>query len=162
MPDRPPMDGNRTDNIGMMSTNIYLEHGEPDSNIPCMGFYATAWIPRELVYDADGDFVHSHVVSDMQEQLNAAYKAKDGYGCTVEVQETYDTPDSEGRVEVALTCEFWSDNGYDGDESLESWTERVLKNTPFMSVYNRFVLLFTGSEELAEVLRNTKPREEAT
>jgi hypothetical protein len=154
-PDRPPMDGNRSDDIGMLSCPVWLEHGEPDSNLPCMGMYLTIHeLPWDLVFEEEYNenscsTVRDGVYSTIQNFLEETYQAKPGYDISWNVQ---DISDYKGRVEVFVEVEFASLDGYRGDESLDDWAGRVIMGTPFYPVYNMYVILYDGRDEVQEAL----------
>ena len=158
-PDRPPMDGNRSDDIGMMSTPIFFEHGDEDGGTPAMGMnLSVIKLPWELLFEEPyarycSSTTRDHVYQDIQEFLENVYTAKPGYFIEWDV---HDIEYRDGEPEVIINVEFGALDGYRGDESLEDWVDRVRANTPFTRVYNNYVLLWNGRDELAETLSNTQ------
>lgn len=156
VPDRPPMDGNRSDDVGMMSTPIYMEHGEPDSNLPCLGMNLTIHeLPWDLLFEEpyhknSCSTVRDGVYTTIQNFLEETYQAKPGFGIEWDVQ---DISDYQGRPEVYVTVEFYSLDGYQGDESADDWAGRVIMGTPFYPIYNMYVILFDGRDEVQEALQ---------
>ena len=159
-PNRPPMDGNRSYDIGMMSTPIFFEPAAVQfGGIPAMGMHlSVVKLPWELLFTepyARGCLktTRDHVYQDIQEFLENVYTAKSGYFIEWDV---HDIEYRDGEPEVCITVEFGAADGYRGDESLDSWIDRVRANTPFTNVYNRYVIYFHGRDELAETLSNTQ------
>ena len=155
-PDRPPMDGDRTDNIGMMSTNIMLEHGSEDGGVPAMGMDITMYdLPWDMVFEEP--YVKNHssmqradVYNTILDHLESTYKAKPGYFVEWDLS---DIDERDGQVEMYARVEFGCLEGYQGDESLDDWAGRVIMNTPFYPIYNMFIILFDGRDELVEALQ---------
>ena len=168
-PQRPDMDGGRTDDIAMLSTPVWLEHGEPDSTLPAMGMYLTVRPDWKLLFDEPYDWCRSssprdHLYQDVDEFLQAHYgKTGEGYGISIEAKDIDWRSDGPGTrtatAEVYIEVEFWAEDGYRGAESLDEWTDRVISNTQFWDVYNHFVMFFTGQERLEEQLRNVRPNQ---
>jgi hypothetical protein len=162
-PDRPPMDGGRSDDVAMLSCPVWLEHGDDQNNDPptppVMGMYLTARPDPALLFDTStGDQWNEPDLREgaydlIQQCLEDTYKA-DGDDCSIEWN-VQDISWSKGEAEVAIEVEF-SAGMYREGESLDAWTDRVVAGTPFFRVYNEHVLLFTGQQQIEDVLRKAQ------
>jgi hypothetical protein len=153
-PAHPPLDGDMTPDIGMMSTEIRLEHGYagPDGtvdNTPALSFGFELECAED---DAGRAFAF----------VQARYACPndfDGPGPWWDVTDDGDVFDVEGRnppetdrVRVPMRIEFTAGPYLSDDETLEAWIDRAIAGTPFYRAYNEAVLFFTLQCELDEHL----------
>lgn len=141
MSDRVPMDGNSTTDIGMMSVPIGFEHGD-ESSVPCLYFYVDIRIPYDVACSR---------WDEIEKWINENYSGGEPGVPTVVNWTEWTWCDALDDDRETARVEF-SAGPYLEGETTEQWISRTVANTHFNKVYNHFVIMYTGEENLAEHL----------
>lgn len=142
-PEIIPMDGGFTDDVGMMSCPIGFEHGDADGCYnPALQFYIDIQIPGlESLLEDDYDNVQKALDALENKYAQAGPEYWTEFHCI----------DPAGTDELLYRVEF-SGGEYREGETTSDWIDRVVANTNFIKVYNNFILLFNGRDEVWDEL----------